>query len=226
MSSGTANAFPGYKRGIPQAGILGTPKGFVTSAAKAIGKNQTLAEALWKTECHEARLVAILIADPAGIEIATAKRWSNELWSWDITDHMARYLLPYLPYQAKLITYCQGKNATFTRRLAFAGIACCVRVSGGSKDSISEYGDSIRAGANDDRHHVRKAVVWALVEIGKANDHCQEQAILLAADLMELGRNEAWVGRNAMKELQLLVSVPERKRLLSQKAKTASKHNQ
>ena len=55
------------KRGIPEQNILGTPKGFVTRAANAIGSNQKLAEALWKTECHEARLVAILIADPANL---------------------------------------------------------------------------------------------------------------------------------------------------------------
>ena len=91
-----------------------------------------------------------------------------------------------------------------------------------SEEQIETYFDCLHRGATDQRHHVRKAVVWALIEIGKVNENLQDAAIVCAAELIEQGGNHAWVGRNALKELELLVKVPERRRLLSRKAKTAA----
>ncbi len=48
---------------------------------------------------------------------------------------------------------------------------------------------------------------------------------MLSAELGELGKAEAWVGRNALKELERLVSVPERRRLVADTSKTARKRN-
>lgn len=214
-------------RGVPESNIFGTPKPAIQKVAKALGKNQTLAESLWNADIHEARLVAILIADPGKISYLVLKQWVNELWSWDIADHLARYLLPFVARPERLIAHCAKADSTYTKRLAFAGIACSIQKSKGlSEDQFDDYSQHIWVGSSDNRPHVRKAVAWALIEIGKASDSWQETAIVFAAELVEQGGNSAWVGRNALKELELLVSVPERRRLLSQRSKTGRKNGQ
>lgn len=212
-------------RGIPESSIFGTPKSIVQKTARTLGRNQELAESLWASNIHEARLVAILTAEPDKISLPVLKQWANDLWSWDIADHLARYLLPYIPKPELLIAYCATIDSTYTKRLAFAGIACSIQKNKRlSEEQFDFYRNHIQLGASDNRPHVRKAVVWALVEIGKINDSWQESAIVFAAELIEQRGNEAWVGRNAMKDLQLLVSVPERRRLISQKSKTGRKN--
>ena len=208
-------------RGVPRACVLGTPKGFVMKAGKAIGTNQRLAEALWSSEIHEARLTAVLVADPDNNSTKTIQQWAGSLWSWDLADHLARYLLPHLDSAAALIDDCAADNRLYTRRLAFAGIACVVaRQAQLSSQDLAHYLGLISQVVDDDRHHVRKAVVWSLVEIGKVDDACQHAAIEFAQQYEAEGRNAKWISRNAIKALALLVSVPERRRLLSQRSKT------
>lgn len=211
------------KRGIPAGHVLGVSKGVIQNTAKTLGTNQSIAEALWCSEFHEARLVAILIADPTTISEKTLTTWASELWSWDITDHLARYLIPYLPDASPLLRFCEASNDVYPQRLVYAAIACIVMKQDElSEDQIETYFECLHRGAADQRHHVRKAVVWALIEIGKVNESLQDAAIVCAAELIEQGGNHAWVGRNALKELELLIKVPERRRLLSSKAKTAA----
>lgn len=213
------------KRGVPGAKILGSPKPIVKQVASALGKNQPLAESLWSMEIHEIRLLAIWIAEPAKMMEPIARNWINELWSWDMADHLARYLLPDLVYRHQLIHDCAREESLYAKRLAFSGIACSIQRHGLTADLFENYCHQIELGSSDKRNHVRKAVVWALVEVGKVNDLWQEQAILFASELEERGGNVAWVGRHARKELEELVSVPERKRLLSRKSKTGRKTN-
>ena len=215
------------KGGIADKHILGVNKPEILKLARALGSDQTLAEALWHSSYHEARLTAILIADPASISNRTLISWANDLWSWGITDHFARYLVPRLDYR-ELLTYCFGSELLYVKRLGFAGIACLVQKKPElADDEIAFFLDSISQAAVDDRHHVRKAVVWALVEIGKSSDARRESAVLIAADLASdaTGRpNGGWVGRNALKELEKLVSVKERRRLITRSSKTAQKN--
>jgi len=214
------------KRGIPDKKIIGVRKPAILRLAKKIGTDQLLANALWQTDYHEARLTAILIADPANITFSVLVFWIDGLWSWGITDHFARHLLASLPddVRKKVLSYCLKSGALYSSRLAFAGIACIVqRTSEFSDGVIDSYYECIRWSATDERRHVRKAVVWALVEIAKSSNANRETASLLAEELANGCPSEKWLSRNAMREIELLVSVPERRRLISMKSKTGKK---
>ncbi len=74
---------------------------------------------------------------------------------------------------------------------------------------IQEYSDS-------EQEHVKKAISWALREIGKKDFTYNEKAILLAYELRESGnKNKIWIARDALKELETLVKVEGRGRLIS-----------
>lgn len=222
------------KGGIQERYVLGVNKPAILRLAKKVGHDQNLANALWLTEFHEARLCAILIADPELIDHLTLLSWINDLWSWGITDHLARYLFPAVWSEA-LLSYCLGSQALYVKRLGFAAIACRVQLDAELSDEFIEpLYEFIRAGAQDERHHVRKAVVWALVEIGKSSESRRQAAYLVAAGLTEdtveaidkSAKNNAaekWVGRRAIKALEQLISVPDRRRLISAKSKTGQR---
>ena len=87
-------------------------------------------------------------------------------------------------------------------------------------DTLEEYLHIIREHSDDHRVHVKKAISWALREIGKKNFDCQERALLLAHEFCEgSNKNRAWIGRNAVKEIERLVSIKERGRLISSTSK-------
>ncbi len=212
------------KRGVPESQVLGVSKSLLQREAKIIGRDQKFAEALWRTGYHETRLLAILVAEPEKITKGTCQTWINDLWSWDITDSFARYLLVAREDRLRLIQHCASSNQLYVKRLAFAGIACCVmKQPKFAEVNWDQFIELIRTAANDKRHHVRQAVVWALVELGKVSEATQEEALIVANELIEESGNAGWIGRHARKALELLTPVPERRRLVSSKSQTARK---
>ncbi|NPA38968.1 MAG: DNA alkylation repair protein, partial [Thermodesulfobacteria bacterium] len=71
---------------ISSAEILGIPKSILRKIAKKIGKNQALAEKLWETEIHEARILATLIAEPEKVSENLMERWIRDVDNWDLCD--------------------------------------------------------------------------------------------------------------------------------------------
>ncbi len=89
---------------------------------------------------------------------------------------------------------------------------------------IDRYLDLIKSYSDDDRPHVKKAISWALREIGKKDFNYQEKAIILAYEFCESSsKNMVWIGKNALKELETLVSVEERGRLITSNSKNGQK---
>lgn len=212
------------KRGVPEEQVLGVSKSLVQREAKQLGANQQLAAALWQSGYHEARLLAILVAEPKNMSQSLCQDWINELWSWDIVDSFARYLLLARSDRFTVIASCVTSESLYRKRLGFAVIACCVMKDPEFAAENSEsFFEMIRRAADDQRHHVRKAVVWALVEMGKVSSALQEEALIVANELIEESGNAVWLGRNARKELELLTEVKERRRLVTAKSKTARK---
>lgn len=214
--------------GIDNDRILGVPKSPIRFAAKLIGTQHDLAMDLWDSGYHETRLLAVLVADPEKFSFTLATKWADELWSWGICDQMARYLLPKLDFAHRLISYCFQQQDIFTRRLAFAGLACEIQKSPQKLDEhLDFYRHIIEAGAKDPdcaKPLISKALLWALLEMGKSGEHGQEIAIEIAAELAEGDKLEASIGRRALKNLENLIAVPERRRLISNTSKTAKRN--
>ena len=89
-----------------------------------------------------------------------------------------------------------------------------------SDDTIDSYLELIKNHSDDSRMHVKKAMSWALREIGKMNHASHEKALLTAHDFCDdSNKNRNWIGKTSLKELNQLVSINERQRLISSKTK-------
>lgn len=214
------------RRGIPASQLLGVSTAELRKAAKRIGPNMELAEELWSSTFHEARLVAILIYPPSEVSEGQLDRWLNTIDSWDLCDQFAKNLAAKAPEPDKFISKWAGQQPLYTKRAALAVMAnVCLRTADLDNATLELFATIIDKTSTDDRQHARQACCWALRELGKINDHAHERAISVALELIEsTDSNSAWVGRCAYKELETLVKVPERRRLLSSKSKTADRY--
>ncbi len=214
------------RRGIPTSALLGVSTADLRKAAKRIGPNRVLAEELWTSNFHEARLIAILIYPSSELSEGQLDKWLDTINSWDLCDQFAKHLASKAPEAHALISKWAVQQSLYTRRAALAVMAnVCMRTADLDDATTERFASIIEDTSTDDRQHVKQACCWALRELGKINDSAHERAIHVALELIETtDKSSAWVGRCAYKELETLVKVPERRRLLSRKSKTASKH--
>ena len=196
--------------GIPYDHALGVSLPAIRELGKQYKRNQQLAIELWASGYHEARLLAVLVADPKQSELTLIEQWLGDVVSWDLCDHLCNNLMVKLPACVAHIPTWAADEREFVRRAAFALIVNDVMHNKQrDPEQIECYFSLLRRYANDDRLYVRKAVSWALREMGKRDDALQGEAILLARELSESNSNaERWIGKDVLKELESLVSVP------------------
>jgi 3-methyladenine DNA glycosylase AlkD len=195
---------PGMARvGIDTEGALGVSVPDIRRIAKRAGRDQALAQELWATGIHEARLVAALVADPDAFTMAEMARWAGDLDSWDITDMLADTFASSRQARRAIRLWSKAPHG-FTKRCAFAMIArLAVTRDDGSDASFEALFPLIRAAATDERNEVKKAVNWALRQIGKRNLALHAAAIDEAEVLLALDdRTARWIARDALQELR------------------------
>lgn len=209
------------KLGIPEEKSIGVSTGEIRKLARKIKIDHHLAEELWAAGYHEARLLSILIMDESKVSLNYVSQLMKDVMSWDLCDHICKNLIIKMPSYEKLIFDWCCDHRVYYKRAAFSLIASTmIHKKEIKKDEVNRYIDIIRECGDDSRNHVKKAVSWALREIGKKDFDCQEQAIQLAYEFIEGSqKNLNWIGKNALKELETLVSVKERGRLLSSNSK-------
>lgn len=204
-------ADPSRREGMARVGIkvddaLGVSLPQIRRIAKSAGRDPTLARALWDTGIHEARMVAGLVADPATLSVARMRSWARDIDSWDLGDLLADTFAS-TPHVDRLIDEWSRARHGFTKRCAFAMIA---RVSVSDKRRPDEdflvWFPLIRAGANDERNEVKKAVSWALRQIGKRDPALYRAARAEAAAMLDDAitsgsRSARWVARDVLREL-------------------------
>jgi 3-methyladenine DNA glycosylase AlkD len=213
--------------GIPLDSALGVSLPVIRQMGRALGRDQKLAEALWESGYHEARLLAVLVAGPEAMTVKLAERWLAEVTSWDLCDHLCNNLLIKLPFAPSRIPAWAADEREFVRRAAFA-LMCSLSIHHTEIEQplVEQHLGLIRRYARDPRHYVKKAVSWALREIGKKDrDYgVLDQALELAHELAASGNAaERWVGKDALKELETLTAVPGRRRLVSSTTKSGAR---
>lgn len=209
------------KMGIPEENSIGVSTGDVRALAKSIPKSNELAFELWNTGYHEAKLLAVLVFDKKTLDIEKIPDLMNQVFSWDLCDHICKNLIIKLKgYQEFIFDWCNS-GKTYRKRAAFTLIASSAMHENTLTDEeINNYLALIREHSSDEREHVKKSISWALREIGKKDFNCQEKAVLLAHELIDSGNKaQVWIGRDALKELENLVQVKGRGRLISADSK-------
>ena len=188
--------------GIASATAFGVGHTLLRPMARAIGRDHDRAMALWATGRHEARLLAAMTADPARMTPAECRSWASGFASWDIVDGAAA-LFAATPFWQALVVEFAGDEREFVRRAAFAIVAwAAVHRKKEPDETFRTLLPLIEAHAGDDRNFVRKAVNWALRQIGKRSAALRAPALDLAETLAASGdRTERWIGRDAVREL-------------------------
>src|SRR5260221_14556707 len=75
---------------VPKAHGISAP--VLHQFAKHIGKDHALAQELWATGIHEARILATLIGESERVTTAEMDRWARDFDSWDVVDAACCYL--------------------------------------------------------------------------------------------------------------------------------------
>ena len=213
--------------GIPMGKALGVSVAHMRGLAKRWNGRVDLAVPLWATDIHEARLLAVLLADPESMSRSELEGWLRDVVSWDLCDHLCGDLVSRRSDAADLVRRWIRKPDLYFKRAAFAVMAQ-VAVHDKTLDaaSIQVMLDHIIEYADDERPHVRQAASWALRSIGKRDVVCRERALSAAVALLETEDvSKRWVGRDAMRELEKLIKVSARGRLLSSKSGMARKRD-
>jgi 3-methyladenine DNA glycosylase AlkD len=189
--------------GIPSDNALGISAPVLKRLAREIGRHHRLAQELWVTGIHEARALAVLIEEPERVTEAQAERWARQFDSWDICDGCCLYLFATLPFAWRKVFEWSRREREFEKRAAFALIAVLtVHDKASPKSKFLKFLPIIKREANDGRNFVKKAVNWALRQIGKQNLSLNRAAIRAAREIRRLDTPSArWIAADALREL-------------------------
>ena len=190
--------------GINTEGTLGVSIPVVRRLAKEAGKDHALAEQLWASGVHEARILATLIDVPAEVTARQMDRWARDLDSWDVCDQACQNLFRYTPFAfAKAAQWAHAKPE-FVRRAGFSLMAGLASKAKTATDAQFEaFLPLIAAAASDDRNMVKKAVNWALRGIGKRNRRLHGLALAAAEEIrLQESRSARWIAADALRELR------------------------
>ncbi|HEY4612711.1 MAG TPA: DNA alkylation repair protein [Bacteroidota bacterium] len=214
-SHGDPRNIVGMQRyGITARKAYGVAAPHIRSIAKNIGINHKLSLQLWSTAIHEARILASLIGDPERVTERQMKRWVHAFDSWAVCDACCGCLFDKTPFAyRKAFEWCSAKEE-FVKRAGFVMMAeLAVHNKKAADAEFLRMLPAIKRGATDGRNFVKKAVNWALRQIGKRNPALNKAAIRTAQEISEIDSPVArWVAADALRELQ---SPAVKRRLLS-----------
>lgn len=195
--------------GMARVGIGGSARNLGVSItalrarARELGRDHALALALWQHPVREARLLASIVDDPKAITRDQMDAWVREIDSWDVGDQCCSVWALADCWEEAARDWV-GEAAEFVRRAGFVLIAwAAVKRKKDPDGRFLALLPVVEAGAGDGRNFVKKAVSWALRQVGKRSLGCREAALAVAVRLEGAGDAAArWVGRDARRELE------------------------
>ena len=184
--------------------VLGVSAKPLFALAKQIGTNQELALELWQTGVYEARLIAAFIADPMQLKKTTMNAWVKDFDNWAICDGVCMHCFRDTPYAQELALTWVKQKQEFVRRAGFTLIATlCVHDKKTDDAVFLQYLPIIKKYATDDRTYVKKAVNWALRQIGKRSLKLNPYAVKTAMEIHRMNSSSAkWIASDALRELR------------------------
>jgi len=214
---------PGNREGMARYGItvdkaFGVSMPELRALAKELSKDHELALALWDTGYHEAKILAGLIDDPRLVSEKQMDAWAAGFDSWDVCDQCCSNLFDKTQFAyGKALAWTRDERE-LVRRAGYVMMATLAVHDKKAPDKVFElFFPFILKGSLDERNLVKKAVSWALRQIGKRNAELNAMAIATAKQIRALDSKSArWIAADALKELQ---SPAVRKKVSKQKAK-------
>lgn len=189
--------------GINTARALGVSVAQLRLMARPVGTDHGLAESLWRTGVHEARILASMVADPECMSPRDMDRWVREVDSWDLCDQLCANLFERTGHARRKALLWSRRRQEFVKRAGFSLMARIAVSQKGLPDSaFAPMLRAIHLEATDERNYVKKAVCWALRQIGKRNPALRKRALAEARRLRRSNSVSArWIGADAEREL-------------------------
>ena len=202
--SNPANVAGMARFGISTNNTLGISIPILRQIAKKYRHQHSLAIDLWNSGIHEARILASLVDDPNLVSLTQMDDWTHDFDSWDVCDQVCANLWEKTPYAyIKAFEWCRHQEE-YVKRAGFVLMArLAVSDRKTSDGTIATFFSEIVEGSEDRRNVVKKAVNWALRQIGKRSIELNRQAII-TAEIIALSENPAarWIATDALRELQ------------------------
>jgi 3-methyladenine DNA glycosylase AlkD len=198
--------------GIDVTKALGVSMPDIRSIGNSVQKDHLLAGELWESDIHEARILASLVDHPKWVTSEQMEQWALDFNSWDLCDQVCGNLFDKSDYAPEKIIAWSTRSEEFVKRAAFALIAWrAVHDKKLPDEPFLAYLPIILKASDDPRNFVKKAVNWALRQIGKRSASLYVPALETAIKLADSKNATArWIGRDAVKELD---STKMRKRM-------------
>ena len=203
-----AKARPDQLEGMARFGMaterrLGVSIPDIRKMSKELGKDHKLAIQLWETGIPEARILAAMVDEPDKLSEAQMEDWVKGINSWDVCDQVCQNLFEKSPFAWKKVTDWSKREEEFTKRTAYALLACLAWHDKDARDAqFIKLLPVVKRGATDERNFVKKAVNWALRNIGKRNPNLNKAAMRTAKEILRIDSNVArWIASDAIREL-------------------------
>ncbi len=203
-SLGDPKAVEGAARfGINVPDILGMSAPNLRKLAKKIGKNHGLAGQLWRAGIHDARGLAALIDDPVKVTRRQMEQWVRDFNSWAVCDAACCCLFDKTPYAWDKAVEWTGREPEYVKRAGFVLMAAlAVHDKKAPDERFEAFLPFLVQHATDERNFVKKAVNWALRQIGKRNSRLNTLAIQTAEGIRRIeSRTARWIAADALREL-------------------------
>ena len=189
--------------GIIPAQAYGVSLPELRRIAKYAGKDHELAVRLWKANFRETRILASMIEDPKLATERQIESWVKEFDYWEICDQCCMNLFEKMPVAYKKCTEWSSRKEEFIKRAGFvlmARLAVSDKKAGDRR--FEQFFPLIEQESGDERNMVKKAVNWALRQIGKRNGELNRQALASARRIRQSPSKSArWVAADAIREL-------------------------
>jgi 3-methyladenine DNA glycosylase AlkD len=190
--------------GISTRNTLGVPIPVLRAFARDLRPDHPLALGLWRSGIHEARILATMIEDPRLVTAVQMERWLADIDSWDVCDQLCANLLEDVPLARRRMAVWARRKPEFIRRAGFVLMARIAVSDKRAADAIFlDHLEFIQRHGADGRNMVRKAVNWAIRQIGKRNIRLNRAAIRTAQVFVASSDSSVrWIGTDALRELR------------------------
>lgn len=215
------------RMGIPAEEAIGVSTSELRKLAKKYPKDKQLVDQLWRAGFHETKIIGVLLMKPNEYTSEEIEDYMSFVISWDLCDLFCKtVLIKRKDFEAFILKWLKNSD-TYRKRASYTLIASMSVHSAVSDEEVEKYLQLIDDSTIPNDPIIRKAVSWALRELGKIDEPAKAASIELATKFSQSeDKARQWIGKDALKELETLVRVSGRNRLISSKSKMGKEATQ